>query len=357
MDTINAIRQFLADNSAQAALISSASNRRYVSGFKGSTGYVLITSSKALFLTDFRYVEQAKIQCPKFEIVSIKGEADLFAYLKDNDLKKIALEVQFVSISFSEKLTKNAQITHYTAIDELLQKIRMIKTSDEISNIKKALKITKIAYENLLKQVEVGMSENNIDAILQNEMRQHKGVERMAEKFIVASGENGALPHGVATDRAVQKGDFVTIDFGCNYNGYWSDITRTFCLGKASDEQKKIYQTVLDAQIGAIKYAKAKLTGRQVDSVARDIITNAGYGDYFGHGLGHSMGLDVHENPRFAQNELADTVLLPGMVMTVEPGIYIPGFGGVRIEDNIVITENGNDNLTDIPKHLIELDV
>ncbi len=357
MDNINVIRKFIKENNVDAALITSSTNRRYISGFKGSTGFVLITNELCLFLTDFRYVEQAKIQCPLFNVVSIKGEDDLFAYLKNNNLQTLAIETDFVSITFNEKLLNKASIKQYVAIDTILRQVRMIKTKLEIDNIKQALKITGIAYENLLNKVKVGMSETQVDAILQNEMRQHEGVERMAEKFIVASGVNGVLPHGVATDKIIEKGDLVTIDFGCNYNGYWSDITRTFCMGKASDKQHEIYNIVLNAQESALKYVKSGITGRQVDSVARQVIKQAGYGEFFGHGLGHSMGLDVHENPRFAQNEAGDIELLPGMVMTVEPGIYIPDFGGVRIEDNIVITENGCENLTNIDKKLIEINV
>lgn len=355
MRKVNHVQQFIAETDLDAALVYYPANRRYLSGFTGSTGYVLLTPTEKLFFCDFRYVEQAQNECKGYRVVSIKGEDDVLAYMKENKMKRLGVERDFMTLRFADTLSIMGGVEKVAGIDDLIANLRMIKDDDELLKIRRACEITDLAFEYILTQIYEGMSEAEIDFELQSYMRKFPEVERMAERFIVASGEHGSLPHGIAGARKVRNGDFITMDFGCNCGGYWSDVTRTVCLGKANEKQKEIYSIVLAAQQSAIKAARAGVTGREVDAAARNVIEDAGYGKYFGHGLGHSFGIDIHESPRFAQNTKGDITLMQGMVMTVEPGIYIPGWGGVRIEDDIIINEDGCINLTGACKELIEI--
>ncbi len=352
---ISGIRKILRERGLDGALIFSPANRRYICGFAGSTGYAVITEDTCSFLVDFRYQEQAREQCPGWELVKITGEPDVFSWLRKQGLRRIGVEHDFVTLRFFGLLEHEGKIAAAEDISDVLLELRMVKDEEEESRIRRACEITDLAFEHVLTRIEEGMTETEIDCILQGCMRAYPGVERMADRFIVASGEHGALPHGIAGERRVRRGDMITMDFGCCFQGYWSDVTRTVCLGRAGGRQREIYQVTLEAQEKAVMGASSGKTGREIDRIARDVIEKAGYGEYFGHGLGHSFGLDIHESPRFAQNTEGDILLKPGMVMTVEPGIYIPGFGGVRIEDDIVITENGCVNLTKAEKRLIEL--
>ena len=352
---IKPVREFIDANKLDAALVMEPADRRYLCGFTGSTGYVLITPEKQYFLADFRYVEQASQQCVGYEIVSITGEDDMFRFLSSHKLQRLALETSFVSMRL-ECLLREQGMTCAMQIDDVIKRSRMIKEPEEFAWIKRACEITEIAFNQLLPEIHAGMKENDIDFLLQMNMRRYPEVERMAEKFIVASGERGSLPHGIASERVIREGDMITMDFGCNCGGYWSDVSRTVCIGKASERQREIYDITWKAQHEAILFAAAGKTGRQVDRAARDIIADAGYGENFGHGLGHSFGLDIHENPRCAQNQAGDIVLEPGMIITIEPGIYLPGQMGVRIEDDLLITETGNSVLSYGDTHdLIEI--
>lgn len=349
------LQQFLADFEADAILVYSPSNRRYLSGFTGSTGYVLLTPNRKIFFADFRYSEQAENQCKGYEIISIKSEEDVLTYLNGNNISRLGVERDYMPLRFADNLCTKGGVENIVGIDDLLSNARMIKDEDEISKIRRACEITDLAFEYILTKIREGITEAEINFKLQTFMRKYPEVEGMAERFIVASGKRGSLPHGIAGEKIVRNGEFISMDFGCNCGGYWSDITRTVCLGKADSKQKEIYSIVLKAQKAAINHVRAGITGREVDTVARDVIEKAGYGKYFGHGLGHSFGIDIHEPPRFAQNTQGDIILKPGMIMTVEPGIYIPGWGGVRIEDDIIITQNGCINLTGASKELIEI--
>ena len=345
----------MAERGLDAVLVFSPANRRYLSGFAGSTGYAVITNDTLDFLVDFRYWEQAAQQCPGWHIVKIFGEADVFSYLAEKKTKKLGIEKEFVTLRFMEALTESCGKIKIEDVGSDLAELRRIKDEEELRQIRRACEITDLAYAHVLPRIYEGMTENEIDCILQGYMRIYPEVDSMADRFIVASGERGALPHGIAGHRRIKKGDLITMDFGCNCSGYWSDVTRTVCLGKANEKQKEIYYVVLEAQESAIQNVRAGMTGREIDRIARDVITKAGYGEYFGHGLGHSFGLEIHESPRCSQTEDGDILLQAGMIMTIEPGIYIPGFGGVRIEDDIVVTDDGCVNLTKAEKMLIEL--
>lgn len=359
MDTKNYrvqnLQNVLEERQLDAILVFSPANRRYLSGFAGSTGYAVITKDTQEFLVDFRYWEQAALQCPGWQIVKITGEADVFAHLVSKKVKRLGIEKNFVTLRFVEAMISGCGVLETEGIDDVLTELRMVKDEEELKRIRRACEITDLAFEHVLTQIHEGMTETEIDCILQGYMRAWPEVDSMADRFIVASGEHGALPHGIAGSRRIQKGDLITMDFGCNCLGYWSDVTRTVCLGKANEKQKEIYSVTLEAQEAAIQGIREGKTGREIDDIARNIITDAGYGAYFGHGLGHSFGLEIHEAPRCSQTLDCDIVLKAGMIMTIEPGIYIPGFGGVRIEDDIVVTKDGCMNLTKAAKTLIEL--
>lgn len=354
MDQAKQLQNLIKAENLDAILIFGPANRRYLSGFTGSTGYVLLTENKQIFFADFRYKEQAQLECPSFELVSIRDSSDLFSYLNEHGLVKLGVELEVSTLSFAKELEKaGCQVVF--GVDQALRELRMVKSSQELSRIRRACEITDQAFEYILTEIKVGITEAEIDFKLQSFMRSFPEVEKMAERFIVASGPRGSLPHGVASARVIQSGELITMDFGCNVEGYWSDVTRTICLGRADAKQKEVYSIVLAAQTEALRVAKAGLTGREVDQAARTVIEAAGYAQYFGHGLGHSFGLEIHESPRFAQNVEGDLYLQPGMVMTVEPGIYLPGWGGVRIEDDLIITVDGVINLTRAKKELVEI--
>lgn len=352
---VEKIQEWIRSNQLDAVLIYSPSNRRYLSGFAGSTGYAILTEKMCYFLVDFRYWEQASEQCPDWEVVKMMQQLDLFEWINNAGIKKLGIEKSFMTLQFYDGITNMCDLTEIQSVDTVLAELRMVKEEEELEQIQRACEITDEAFAYLLPHIKEGITEVEIDRILQDYMRQYPEVDCMADRFIVASGERGALPHGIAGERKIMCGDLITMDFGCNCRGYWSDVTRTVCLGKANEKQKEIYEITLEAQNAAIRAIEPGKMGKEIDQVARDWITKKGYGAYFGHGLGHSFGLDIHEAPRFSPNQSCEIPMKPGMIMTVEPGIYIQGFGGVRIEDDIVVTEAGCINLTKAAKNLIEL--
>ena len=336
-----------------AALIMSPANRFYLTGFRSSAGYVVITPEKAVFLTDFRYFEKAKSVVKACETVMLTSLSNQVKPMLGRT-EKLYIETDFVSVSQFSELgnTLGVKISDDKKLSQLLGGMRSVKTIDEIDSIKAAQKITDDAFKYILPRITVGRTEREIMLDMEFFMRKN-GSEGVAFDTITVSGKNSSLPHGVPTDKKIEKGDFITMDFGAVVNGYRSDMTRTVAVGNVSEEQRKVYNTVLKAQTAAIKVAHAGAVCKEVDKVARDIIAAVGFEGCFGHGLGHSVGLDIHENPCF--NTRDETTLEKGMVITVEPGIYLENKFGVRIEDMIIITENGNEDITQSPKELIVL--
>jgi len=337
-------------------LITSASNITYASAYRGTNGLVLITTTQgSFFLTDFRYHQQAKQEVKNLRLVFAQRELvqDLgrFKFLQSRNYR-LGFETDHISYNITQKLKKILPDVLLVPTENLVESIMIIKDKQEIAKIKRAVQITDDAFSHILNFVKPGMRESDLAAQIEHDFRK-KGADGAAFPTIVASGYRSAMPHGTASCKKIQEGELITFDMGATYQGYASDMTRTVVLGKATTKQRRIYDLVLKAQKKAISEAKAGISGTELDKVARSIIKRAGYDKYFGHGLGHGLGLAVHSGP--AINKKSGTILKPGMVITIEPGIYLPGWGGVRIEDDVLITRSGCQILNVSPKHLIEI--
>ena len=335
-------------------LITNLQNMNYLSGFDGE-GFALITKKDNYLLTDSRYAEQAEKESPDFKIIIDEPklkDARILALgkiLAENKIKKIAFESNNLSYADFKKYSDSLKSIEFLTTKNIIEQIRMVKDKNEIIKMKKAAQIATESLKEVFEIIKPGMRELDIASELAYTMRK-KGAQKEAFETIVVSGERSSLPHGKPSEKKIDEGELITIDMGANYQNYNSDITRTIVIGKESQKQKEIFSIVLEAQKAALEIIKPGLKCSEVDSVARNIIEKKGYGKNFGHGLGHGVGLDIHEMPRVSFND--DTILLPGMVVTIEPGIYLPKFGGVRIEDSILITEEGYEILTWFPKIL-----
>lgn len=348
------VNEYLKENQLDAILVSKPENCRYISGFSGSAGVLFVSSKRACLLTDFRYVEQAQAQAPEFEIIRFTGtpfEALTQLYL-DNECRHIGFEGDHLTWDMHRRIIKCFSDAQLVSVS--LDSLRTIKTDEEISLIQKAVEIADKAFSEVLGYIRPGLKESDVAAELEYAMRR-LGSERPAFATIVASGSRGALPHGLASSKLIERGELVTMDFGAVYQGYHSDITRTVAIGSISQKHKDVYNLVLRAQLAGIEAVSSGKDCSAVDETARSIIREAGFGDCFGHGLGHCVGLAIHEEPRLSPSAAGST-LAAGMAVTVEPGIYIPGWGGVRIEDLVVVTSSGRNILTASSKALIEID-
>ncbi len=340
----------------EALLVASIPNRFYLTGFESSAGYVFITAENAYFLIDFRYVEKARQTVSSCEVrLSSAPLKEISALCAENGIKCLFLEAEHTSVSFLKQLREEigVEISEDDRFDRLLEEMRSVKSEKELSLIKEAQRLTDETFKYIIERITAGRTEKEIMLDMEFFMRR-RGSEGVSFDFIVVSGKNSSLPHGVPTDKPVEKGDFITMDFGAVVGGYHSDMTRTVLLGHPTEEQERIYNTVLSAQTEAVNAVKAGLVCKDIDKIARDIIYSAGFEGCFGHGLGHSVGIEIHERPNF--NMRCDTVLKPGTVMTVEPGIYLEGKYGVRIEDMVYVTEDGCIDITESPRNLICLD-
>ncbi len=334
-----------------AVLLTADHSRMYLSGFDASDDMIFVTRKGAYFLADFRYIEAVKKKVLHMEaIMPSKGMLDTVNELIEKDgVKTVGFEDKETTVFMYEAFKKriNAELL---PIGDLVEKLRYIKDEAEVESIKKAQEITDKTFAHLVSFIKAGMTER--DVMIELQMTQARlGSEKDSFDPIVVSGKNSSLPHGVPTDKVIENGDFVTMDFGAVVNGYHSDMTRTVAVGEPTEEMKTVYNTVLAAQLNALDNIKAGLTGVQCDAFARDIITKAGYGENFGHSLGHSVGLLIHESPNFSPRAAGE--IPAGSVITVEPGIYLEDKFGVRIEDMVYVTENGVINLTNSPKELI----
>lgn len=341
-----------------AAIISSTCNRMYYTGLASSDGTLLVTRRGSVFIIDSRYVEVArKTVCGCEVVLQDHLENQLCAFAQQYGLRRIGIESTTCTVSqfasWKEALSSvGCEVMMDNRVSDLIAGQRMIKNETELSLIRKAQELTDRSFDHICGFIRPGMTEREIALELEFYSRKI-GSEGPSFDFIVVSGPNSSMPHGVPGERKVEKGDFITMDFGCIVGGYHSDMTRTIALGEPDEEMKRVYQTVLEANCMAIAAVKAGVPCAGVDKVARDIIDAAGYAGCFGHGLGHGVGVEIHEAPRFSRMAAGECV--PGMIVTVEPGIYLEGRFGCRIEDMIYVTSNGCINLTASSKELIVL--
>jgi len=354
MHRVEKVRQAMPQE-VDGILIFQPENRRWVSGFTGTSGVALIgRQGQPVFLTDFRYTQQASNQCQGFEIVKHGKDiaVDINAVATNLGIKRLGFEKSFITVARHEKLAQGLEGIELVGIDDTIVELRAVKDEEELKIMAEAVAISDKAFAHILDFIKPGLSERRVALELERYM-QDLGATGPSFDTIVASGLRSAMPHGVASDKIIQENELVTMDYGCVYQGYCSDMTRTVVVGKADAKQKEIYNIVLEAHLAAEAGIKAGITGKEADAMARDIIAAQGYGDNFGHGLGHGVGLAIHELPRASRE--SDNVLQVNMVVTDEPGIYIPGWGGVRIEDMVVVKEDGCDVMPTAPKKLIEI--
>ncbi|UCG60945.1 MAG: aminopeptidase P family protein [Candidatus Zixiibacteriota bacterium] len=352
---IDAVRKQFQRENLDGVIVNHLDHIRYLTGFTGTSAMLIIGRKSADFFTDFRYKDQSAKQVKGAKIHIIRG--DPTGALKDFSKYNIknhrwGFNGEYLTVTGRKRLEGALKDAILVPADNVFTELGWVKDSEEVANITKAVRIADTAFERILALIRPGVREREVAAELEYQMMM-LGSEKPGFESIVASGYRSALPHGMATNKKIQKGDFVTFDFGATVNGYVSDITRTVVVGKASPKQKKIYELVLRANKAGIKKVKAGVSGKAVDAVCRRIITKAGYGKNFGHGTGHGIGLFIHVGPRLSS--ISDDKLKVNNVITVEPGIYISGWGGCRIEDDVVVTRTGCRVLTTSPKNLLEL--
>ncbi len=348
---LNILRRLLREENLEALLIYGRENTHYLTGFTGSTSFALITLDQSILFVDSRYTTQASSQCPGSLVVQEQSSLCLAVCKKIEQLQlqNIGLEDETITLALYHEIKAALPWQNLSAVSKRLSKLRWIKDESELSKIRKAVRIADEALAKTLPSIKAGMRETEVAALLEYQMKL-LGADNPSFASIVASGERSALPHGIASEKIIADGDVLLMDFGAIYQGYCSDITRTFFIGRANPKLLEIYGIVLEAQQQAEQMLKAGILGKAAHQVAADVISKAGYGDYFGHGLGHSLGLEIHEEPRL--NSVSETIIPAGVMMTVEPGIYIPGLGGVRIEDTVIVKDGGIEILTQSPKDL-----
>ncbi len=347
MNRIEKLRQNLSVN--EAAYITAYPDIFYYSGFESEDARLIISKNKAIIITDSRYSVQAREQAPDFELYDIKN--GLEGAFSSVDAKNILFQEENLSVKSYNSLINSTRL-ELVGANGRISKPREIKDSEEIAKIRNAEKLGDEAFNYISERIAVGRTEREIALELEYFMR-NRGASGLSFETIVASGVRSCMPHGTATDKKLEKGDFVTLDFGCVLDGYCSDMTRTVALGSITDSQKEIYEVVKEAQLTALSGIKAGVLLKDIDRLAREVIEKAGYGRNFGHALGHSVGIEIHESPCFSPKAEGEAEV--GNVITVEPGIYIDGYCGVRIEDVVTVTENGAEILSESPKELIIL--
>ena len=350
---VEKLREAMRKDAVDGFLITSPYTLRYLTNFTGTAGLALITLEKAFFITDFRYTEQASEQVQGMTIIQQQGNIvdEIIKLMESEGINVLGFED--ASMTYAEySIFEEVIDAELAPASGMIEKLREQKDDGEIAIIEKACAIADEGFEHVLKMIRPGMTEIEVANQLDFFMRS-LGATGTSFDTIVASGVRSALPHGIASEKMIEQGDLITLDFGCVYQGYVSDITRTFAIGDPGQQLKEIYQIVLEAQLKVIEVAQSGVTGAQLDGVARDFITEAGYGEAFGHSTGHGIGMEIHEGPNISRSN--DTPLNVGNIITDEPGIYLAGLGGVRIEDDLVILAEGNRILTRSPKELIIL--
>lgn len=356
MTPLSRLQALLADKDFDAILLSSEINQRYLSGFSYTDGYQLVTKNAAFLFTDPRYDEAARARVKDFIVLVPKlGRLDGIAeVMQSHKMTRVAIEEDALSYADFGRLSEKLPATLVSGASEMLSELRRVKSDEELSIIERAQTITDRAFSHILNYISPRVTEREVAMELEFFMRR-EGAEAVAFSTIAVSGTASSLPHGEPRDLPLQKG-FLTMDFGAQVDGYCSDMTRTVVIGRPDEEMRRVYETVLGAQRAALDFVREDVLCREVDAVARRHITDAGYGAYFTHSLGHGIGMLVHESPSFSRLAPEDSLLSRGNVMSVEPGIYLEGRYGVRIEDMIAVRHDGSiHNFTKSPKELIEL--
>lgn len=353
MQRLEKLRKHMRSENIAGMLITSSSNLRYMTNFTGTSGLAIVTDNHAVFITDFRYTEQAKKQAKQFEVIEYQGNVidEVAKQVERLKIDRLGFEQEHMTF-YTYELYKNKLSCELVPTSNMIEKLRIIKDESEIKLIKKAAAIADQAFEHILSYIKPGVRERDIANELEFFMRK-LGATSSSFDIIVASGVRSALPHGVASDKIIEHGEIVTLDFGAVYEGYCSDLTRTVAVGDPGEKLKEIYSIVLEAQTLGVEKIKPGMSGKEADAITRNYIAKHGYGEYFGHSTGHGIGLDIHEGPTLSMR--STQLLEKGMVVTVEPGIYITGIGGVRIEDDILLTNDGNERLTHSRKDFIIL--
>lgn len=356
MNGLGRLQEYLLAEDIDGILIDDMANLHYFAGFTGTTGLAFVTGAEAFFITDSRYIQQASDQCEGYSVVEhARGAYPAFGeILRDHvqkEMTKLAVVGNHMTVNTLETVKKEIG-TEITIVPVTLEHLRAVKNEEELEYMRKAAAIGDAAFAELLKVLKVGMTENEARIVLESAMLR-LGSEGPSFDTIVASGVRSSMPHGVASDKVIEEGDFVTFDFGAIYKGYHSDMTRTVVMGRASGRQKIIYEAVLAAQKAGVAAVRPGLTGEALDKLVRDMLKEQGYGEYFRHGLGHGVGLDIHELP--VASPSSTSVLEENMVVTVEPGVYFDGDMGLRIEDSVIVTADGCEILTKTPKELLEI--
>jgi len=336
---------------ADALLVTKPENRRYLSGFSGSAGTLVVRDEEAVLLTDARYVDQARIEAPGWRIVRHKPRSleELRGVVEEAGIERLAFEADHVTVAEFDDLCSTLEGVSLVRAPGVVDSIRAVKEDEEIDRLRRASAIADRVFERLRGHLRPGISERDVSAWIEHEMRV-EGADAPAFDVIVTSGPRSALPHGRPSGRTIQEGELVLVDMGCRCSGYNSDMTRTLVVGTPDARQRELWEAVLEAQEAALRAIRPGAKGVEVDAVARERLAARGLGELFGHSLGHGVGLAVHEGPYLSED--SEDVLAVGMVVTVEPGVYVTGWGGIRIEDVVVVTEDGCEVLTNSPKGL-----
>lgn len=353
MSQLARLRSKMVEGGIPAMLVSHIENVSWLTGFSGTYGRVLVSPTEARFLTDSRYAIQAAEQVAEMPVSTFKSPVDgddfTLEHIRDMGFEAIGFEAANVTYATWEKWAQRFQGVRLLPAADVFGALRMVKTEEEIAHVRDACRIADAAFEHIVRMIQPGVSEYDINLDLEFFIKRQGAA--LAFEPIVVSGERSARPHGRASDRVLRRGDFLTLDFGATVNGYHSDITRTVVVGEATDRHREIYQAVLDAQLAALDAIKPGVAAKDVDRLSRQVMGDLAA--HFGHGLGHGLGRIVHDSGRM--NATSTDVFEPGQIWTVEPGIYIEGFGGVRIEDDVVVTEAGIEVLTHAPKEMLVL--
>lgn len=349
-DRIFSAQRCLERIGADIIIFFGLSSIRYLSGFTGSSGVLVLGPSESWFLTDSRYTTQASLETSGCNVVEYRSQLEgICSLIKDISVHKIAFDAEHTTVALFNELSKALPYAELIPVGKELENLRAVKSVEEIDILATCAGLASDALLEVMDRIRPGAKEQEISLALEFAMKT-SGAEEKAFDFIVASGPRGALPHGKASDKVIASGELVTIDFGAVYKGYYSDETVTVAVKAVDGRQQEIYSVVKEAHDRALAAVKPGVTFKSLDGIARNYIAEAGYGDYFGHGLGHGVGLEVHEAPTVSFR--SDAVVAEGMVFTIEPGIYIPEWGGVRIEDTVVVTADGCRVITKVPKAL-----